>query len=148
MGMSLRRLTHMLASATALVLLLSVVGPTVQHVCVQLGVDVVCPVTGYEAKETSGDAAPPCHDEDDASEPSGDGTVMACCDASLAQLVAPDALVSDRMVDALHGAMASAVLSPAAEPTSTEETVLRTVQDRAPPAPDAPLFILHASFLN
>ncbi|NBB88022.1 MAG: hypothetical protein GVY12_17625 [Bacteroidetes bacterium] len=147
--MSFRRLTKILTSATALLLLLSVVGPSMQHVCAQLGMDVVCPVMGHGPTDaSSSDAAPPCHDEEDASEPAGDRTAMACCDASLAQLVAPDALVSDRTVDALHGAMATALLLPPMEAVSAEERLSSTIQDRAPPAPDVPLFLLHASFLN
>ncbi len=147
--MSFRCLTKMLTSATALLLLLSVVGPSMQHVCAQLGMDVVCPVMGHEATDaSSSDAAPPCHGEEDSSAPAGEGTAMACCDASLAQLVAPDALVSDRVVDALHGATATPVLHPVTAAISASKTVPSTVQDRAPPAPDAPLFLLHASFLN
>lgn len=147
--MSLRRLTKILTSATALLLLLSVVGPSMQHVCAQLGMDVVCPVMGHEVPDaSSSDAAPPCHGEDDTQAPTGDGTAMACCDASLAQLVAPDALVSDRLVDALHGAVATAMLLPPPVAVSAEQHTRSTIHDRAPPAPDAPLFLLHASLLN
>lgn len=148
--MSPRHLIKTLASTTALLLLLSVAGPSMQHLCAQLGVDVVCPITGHKgADASSSDAAPPCHEEeDDTTTPAHDGAAMACCDASLAQIVAPDALLTDRVVDALHGVVATALLAPPQAAVASDQRIRSTIQDRAPPVPDAPLFILHASLLN
>jgi len=143
--MSFRRLTTSLVSATALLFLLSVVGPSVQHVCAQLGVDVVCPVTGHEAEEVDGDAVPPCHEEPD-EDP--EGPMMACCDGSLSQLLAPDALLTDRLTDTLQLALNGIVQSLQTVDVPVSARTTPALQDRAPPASDAPLFLLHASFLN
>jgi len=143
--MSFRRLTTSLVSATALLFLLSVVGPSVQHVCAQLGVDVVCPVTGHEAEEVDGDAVPPCHEEPD-EDP--EGPMMACCDGSLSQLLAPDALLTDRLTDTLQLALNGIVQSLQTVEVPVSARTTPALQDRAPPASDAPLFLLHASFLN
>jgi len=143
--MSFRRLTTSLVSATALLFLLSVVGPSVQHVCAQLGVDVVCPVTGHEAEEVDVDAVPPCHEEPD-EDP--EGPMMACCDGSLSQLLAPDALLTDRLTDTLQLALNGIVQSLQTVDVPVSARTTPALQDRAPPASDAPLFLLHASFLN
>jgi len=143
--MSFRRLTTSLVSATALLFLLSVVGPSVQHVCAQLGVDVVCPVTGHEAEEVDGDAVPPCHEEPD-EDP--EGPMMACCDGSLSQLLAPDALLTDRLTDTLQLALNGIVQSLQTVDVPVSARTTPALQDRAPPVSDAPLFLLHASFLN
>jgi|GEM_PF-3364618 len=143
--MSFSPFMQRLAFATALVFLVSVVGPSVQHVCAQLGVDVVCPVTGHEAKEVDGDAVPPCHEEPD-EDP--EGPMMACCDGSLSQLLAPDALLTDRLTDTLQLTATGVVQPSLAAGTLVASHTTSALQDRAPPASDAPLFLLNASFLN
>ena len=142
-----------IAAITTAVMLLGSAGPLVQHVCAEMGLNVAvisCPHAEEEdASEAPSESERPCHEEEsDHDGFAGDGTTMACCDGAFTQFAAPDALLTDRPLDALVPVIAASVVSALNISSPVDAATQATPTDRAPPAPDTPLFILHASFLN